>query len=148
MAVSSYWYINGMKNLVNGATPLGGTNTFKVALLSSGYALSTAKLQADTNLASVSANQITGTNYVAGGVNVSLAAATASTGDVIIGPSVLNTTWTSASFTARYAAIYHVTNTWLLGIVDFGQDETCSNGSFTIDWNDTAIFKITPAAIP
>ena len=147
MAVTSYWYVNGMKNLVNGTTPLGGTNSFKVALLNSNYALTTAKLQADTALTSVSASQITGTNYTAGGMNLSLAAATTAAGDVIIGPSVANTSWTSASFTARYAVIYHVANNWLLGVVDFGQDETCSNGSFTIDWNNIAIFKITPAGI-
>lgn len=147
MAVTSYWYINGMKNLVNGTTPLGGTNSFKVALLNSNYALSTAKLQADTALASVSGSQISGTNYTAGGVNISLAAATASTGDVIIGPAVANTQWTSASFTARYAVIYHTDTNYLMGIIDFGQDETCSNSSFTIDWNDVVIFKITPTGL-
>ena len=68
MAVTSYWYINGIKNLVNGTTPLGGTNEFKVALLSSTYALSNAKLQADTAFTSISGSQITGTNYTAGGL--------------------------------------------------------------------------------
>ncbi len=150
MAVTSYWYVNGLKNLVNGNITLG-SSTFKVALLDANYSLTNTKLQQDDAYADITASQITGTNYTAGGAAITLAAATNSAGDVIIGASVANTAWTDATFTARYAVIYESTGTnadmYLMGIVDFGQDQTCSSGSFTIDWNDTAIFKITPAAI-
>ena len=150
MAVTSYWYVNGLKSLVNGAITLG-SSSFKVCLLGSDYALTNTKLQEDDTYADVIDSEITGTNYTAGGVGITLNAATNSTADVIIGAAVANTAWNSATFTARYTVIYESTGTntdmYLMGIVDFGADQSCSNGSFTIGWDDIAIFKMTPSAI-
>ena len=56
--------------------------------------------------------------------------------------------WTTASFTARYAVVYKDTGVAgtspLLGYVDFGGDETVSSGTFTITWDATSgVLKIT-----
>lgn len=63
--------------------------------------------------------------------------------------SSLNPSWTSASFTARWAIIFKDTGTAatspLLGYVDFGGDETVSSGTFTLTWDATGVLKITAA---
>lgn len=150
MAVTSYWYVNGFKNLVNGNIILG-SSSFKVCLLDENYSLSNIKLQQHNSYADIITSEITGTNYVAGGSAITLNAATRDTGDIVIGAAVADTTWASATFIARYAVIYESTGSnadmYLMGIVDFGTNQSCSNGSFVIDWNSTAIFKITPTPI-
>lgn len=59
--------------------------------------------------------------------------------------------WTSATFTARYAIVYSAaggtaaTNP-LLGYVDFGGDEAVSSGTFTITWDTTnGVLKLAAA---
>ena len=152
MAVNSYWYAEGLKNILNGNIDVD-TSTFKVCLLTNAYNLTNTLLRTHDAYADVTTTQITGTNYTAGGVAITLGAPSVDTtnGGVLIGAAVANTEWTSATFTARYAVIYEASGTnadmYLMGIVDFGADETCSSGTFTIDWNATAIFKLTPAEI-
>lgn len=150
MAVNSYWYANGLKNLVNGDIAVD-SDTFKVCLLGNAYALDNTKLRTHDAYEDVTSNEITGTNYTTGGAAITLGAATVSTNEIIIGAGVANTEWTVATFTARYAVLYENAGTnaqqYLMGIVDFGADETCSSGTFTIDWNATAIFKISPTEI-
>lgn len=48
MAVSSFWYVNGLKNMIANANTLFGTNTFRVALLNSSLALNAAQLKTNT----------------------------------------------------------------------------------------------------
>jgi len=61
-----------------------------------------------------------------------------------------DTTWSSSTITARYAVIYDAspaTNATrpLIGYVDFGSDQSSSNGNFTITWDATGIVRITVA---
>lgn len=56
-----------------------------------------------------------------------------------------NVTWTSSTITARYALIYDntpATNKPLLGYVDFGADQSSSNGNFTITWASAGILQL------
>ena len=59
-------------------------------------------------------------------------------------------TWTSSTITARYAVVYDATPATnatkpLIGYVDFGSDQSSSNGNFTITWDATGIVRITVA---
>ena len=54
-----------------------------------------------------------------------------------------NVTWTSATFTAAFAAIYNSTSVdglanRLVVVLDFGGDKTATNGDFTIAFPDPA----------
>ncbi len=59
-------------------------------------------------------------------------------------------TWASSTITARYAVIYNATPATdatrpLIGYVDFGSDQSSTNGNFTITWDSTGIVRITVA---
>jgi hypothetical protein len=58
-----------------------------------------------------------------------------------------DSSWTSATFTARGAVIYKkrggaATADELLCYIDFAADKSCSNGTFTIQWNSEGIINL------
>lgn len=131
-----------------------GGDTFKLALYTS-----SASIDANTTAYSAS-NEITGTNYTAGGgtltrLGVVTSNNTASTGVGFTDFSDL--TFANATITARGALIYNNTpsansnaNTTLtnaaVAVLDFGSDKTSTDGDFTIIFptatNTTAIIRI------
>lgn len=131
-----------------------GGDTFKLALYTSA-----ATLDANTTAYTVT-NEVTGTNYTAGGgtlVNLGVVTSnnTASTGTGFTDFSDL--TFANATITARGALIYNNTpsansnaNTTLtnaaVAVLDFGSDKTSTDGDFTIIFptatNTTAIIRI------
>lgn len=133
--------------------PTGG-DTFKIALYTS-----SATIDANTTAYSTT-NEVTGTNYTAGGnsltnLGVVTSNNTASTGTGFTDFS--DTTWTNATITARGALIYNNTpsansnaNTTLTNAavcaLDFGSDKTSTAGDFTIIFpaatNAAAIIRI------
>ena len=50
--------------------------------------------------------------------------------------------WTSSTITARYAKIYDDTTNDLVALIDFGQDESSSNGNFDINWHTDGILHL------
>jgi hypothetical protein len=59
-----------------------------------------------------------------------------------------NASWPSATFTARYAALYDATPATdatrpLVGYVDFGADQSPSNGTLSVTWNASGIGTVT-----
>lgn len=109
---------------------LGGeheaADTYKIALFTS-----SATLDATTTAYSTT-NEITGTGYTAGGVT--LAGYTRSTsGTTAWIDWTTDPSWASATITARGAVIYNSTNAnKALCVLDFGADQTSTNGTFTI----------------
>ena len=78
-----------------------------------------------------------GTGYTTGGntlvVNVTPVAANNSSGIPTSYWSFNNTTWTSATFTARGALIYNATEgNKSVAVLDFGSDKTVNNDTFQI----------------
>lgn len=98
----------------------------------------------------VVANEITGVNYVTNGESLSTKTITY---DGILNKihlAALDVTWPNATLTARYAIVYDRTPATdatrpLLGYVDFGSNQSSSNGNFTIQWDADGIFEITIA---
>jgi hypothetical protein len=131
-----------------------GGDTFKLALYTS-----SATIDANTTTYTTS-NEVTGTNYTAGGgtltrLGVVTSNNTASTGVGFTDFSDL--TFANATITARGALIYNTTpsansnaNTTLttaaVCALDFGSDKTSTDGDFTIIFpaatNTTAIIRI------
>lgn len=114
------------------------TDTIKVALLKAAY---TPNQDTDNFFSGVSAQEITGTGYTAGGV------ALGSKTDAYDAASNTNrldaadAKWEGASFTSRYAVVYKDTGeaatSPVLSWVDFGEDVTVSSGTFEIKWDAT-----------
>ena len=103
-------------------------DTFKIALYTS-----SATLDATTTAYSAT-NETTntsGTAYTAGG-NTLTSATTSSSGTTAFA-DFADSSWTSASFTARGALIYNSTQgNKSVVVLDFGSDKTASAGTFTI----------------
>ena len=105
---------------------LSGGNTFKIALYTNSASFTAATTAYTTS------NEVTGTNYVAGGntltrVDPSSSGTTAFT-------DFADTTWSSSTITARGALIYNDTASGDPSVVvlDFGSDKTSTNGDFTV----------------
>lgn len=123
------------------------TDTIKVALLSSGY---TPDQDTHDYFDDVSTYEVTGTGYSAGGETLASKTSTYDSGTNVITLDAADVTWSSSTITARYAVVYDAsggsssTNP-LIGYVDFGSDQSSSNGNFTIAWDATGIVRVTVA---
>lgn len=123
------------------------TDTIKVALLTNSY---TPDQDAHNYLDDVVANEVSGTGYTAGGNTLANKTNTYNSGTNVIVLDADDTTWSSSTITARYAVVYDATPATnatrpLIGYVDFGSDQSSSNGNFTITWDATGIVRITVA---
>lgn len=106
-------------------------NTFKIALYTA-----SADINASTTVYSTT-NEVTGTGYTAGGNTLVISTSPTSGNNSSNIPtayiSFTNTSWTSASFTARAALIYNSSQSnKSVAILDFGTDKTVSNDTFQI----------------
>ena len=105
----------------------GTSQTFKIALFTNA-----ATLDAATTAYSTS-NEVTGTGYTAGGNTLTISQVPTSTGTTAF-LDFADTTWSSATITARGALIYLAdggTNP-AVAVLDFGSDKTSTAGDFTI----------------
>jgi hypothetical protein len=122
------------------------TDTIKVALVSSSY---TPDQDAHDYFNDVSTYEVSGTGYTAGGNTLGSKTATYDSATNVIVLDAADTTWSSSTITARYAVVYDSTGTAstspLIGYVDFGSDQSSTNGNFTITWDSTGIVRITVA---
>jgi hypothetical protein len=115
-----------------------GSNTLKVALLTSSY---TPARDTDQYWSDISASEASGTGYTAGGQTL---AGVAWTKDATNHRAVLtatNPSWSSATITFRYAVVYKSTGTAgtspLICYCDFGSNQTATNGTVTIQYDST-----------
>jgi hypothetical protein len=108
-------------------------DTFKIALYTAA-----ASLDATTAVYDPAApGQVVGAGYTAGGntltISVTPVAANNSSGTPTSYWSFANTSWTSATFTARGALIYNATEgNKSVAVLDFGSDKTVNNDTFQI----------------
>lgn len=138
-------YAESNGNAFQGAiTDIGDVGTdIRVALLSDTH---TPGVDTHDNWDDVSADEVSGTNYTAGGEEItnktwSLDGSTYTfDGD--------NVTWADSTISAGYAVIYDDTpegdtDKKLLCLVDFEGVEESEDGDFTLDWDASGIFSIT-----
>lgn len=114
--------LTGTHNFTNGTG-----DTFKIALFTS-----SATLDASTTAYSVT-NETSGTGYTAGGNT--LTNVTPTTSGTTAFTDFADTTWSTASITARGALIYNSTDSnKAVVVLDFGADKTSTAGDFTIQF--------------
>ena len=123
------------------------TDTIKVALLGNTY---TPDQDAHNYFDDVSAYEVSGTGYTGGGATLTGKTNTYNGASNVIVLDADDVTWASSTITARYAVIYDATPSTnatrpVIGYVDFGSDQSSSNGNFTITWDATGIVRITVA---
>jgi hypothetical protein len=119
-------------------------DTFKIALYTSSASLD------DATTAYSTSNEVTGTGYTAGGNTLSSTTPSSYPPTSFNTTAYLgfnNTTWSTASFTARGALIYNSSQSnKAVAVLDFGGDKTASAGDFTIQFpsytSTTAIIRI------
>jgi len=116
------------------------TQTFKIALYTS-----SATLDASTTAYSAT-NEVSGTNYTAGGNTLTISTNPTTSGTTAY-LSFSNTTWSSATITARGALIYKSGGSNpAVAVLDFGGDKTSTAGDFTIQFPtadaSTAIIRV------
>ncbi len=110
--------------VVRGATT---ADTFKVALYTSSASLGA------TTTAYGTSNEVTGTNYTAGGNTLTVVAPTSSSTTAFLDFS--DTTWSSATITANGALIYNDTQgDKAVAVLAFGADKSSTAGDFTIQF--------------
>jgi len=126
-------------NLMNKEIDLEA-DTVKVMLLNNSHSFTATH----NTLSQVSANEISGTGYSAGGAT--LGSKTVTQGNPTVWDAA-DTSWTSATFTAYHAVIYDdtTTNDDLICSIDFGGAQAVSGGTFQIQWNASGIITLAPA---
>ena len=103
------------------------SQTFKIALYTSAATPSAA-----TTAYSVT-NEVSGTGYTAGGNTLTVVAPTTSGTTAYL--DFADTTWATATITARGALIYQSGGTNpAVAVLDFGADKTSTAGDFTIQF--------------
>jgi len=100
-------------------------DTFKIALYTS-----SATLGASTTVYTTT-NEVSGTGYTAGGNTLTNVTPTSSGTTAFT--DFADTTWSTATITARGALIYNSTESnKAVAVLDFGSDKTSTAGNFTI----------------
>ena len=112
-------------------------DTIKVALLNDSHSFTAT----NTKWSDVSANEISGTGYTAGGVDlanksVTEAATTKFDSD--------DASWASATFSCYHAVIYDdtIADDELICSLDFGGAQSVVSGTFTIQWASEGIITL------
>ena len=123
------------------------SDTIKVLLATSSY---TPNQDTHDYLDDVSTYEVSGTGYTAGGNTLSSKTVTYDTTNNVVVLDAADVTWSSSTITARYAVVYDDSGASagakaLIGYVDFGSDQSSTNGNFTITWDSTGIVRITVA---
>jgi hypothetical protein len=102
------------------------SDTFKMALYTS-----SATLGAGTTVYTTS-SEVSGTGYTAGGNTLTVSVTPTSSGTVAY-ISFSDTSWYTATFTARGALIYNTSQAnAAVAIFDFGSDKSVVGGTFTV----------------
>ena len=144
--MASKMYGNLVRRAFNGEVDFD-TDTIKVALVSSAY---TPDQDNHQTWSQVKSNEATGTGYTAGGAALSGKTITYDGTNNVTVLDADDVTWANSTITARYAVIYDATGASdtekvLLGYVDFGVNQSSTNGNFTITWDAAGIFRFTVA---
>jgi hypothetical protein len=137
------FYNNATKDILDGTIDLD-SDTIKVSLHASTYTPAVTHDFFDDLT-----NEVTGSNYTAGGATLgSTAVTTVTVNDAMY--DAADTTWSahaSGFSTARYAVIYKSTGTDstspLIGYIDFTTDQDNVNNDLTIKWNASGILQLT-----
>ena len=129
MAISQAMVTSFKKALLDGEMDFSSNTSqaFKIALYTSSASLGAA------TTAYATTNEISGTNYTAGGNTLTVVAPATSGTTAFL--DFADTTWSTATITARGALIYKSGGgDPAVAVLDFGADKTATAGDFTIQF--------------
>lgn len=123
-------------NLMNKVVDLEA-DSIKLALLDNSHSFSAAH----NVWSDVSANEVSGTNYTAGGAALSGAAVTQAATTKFDANDV---TWTSGTFSAYHGVLYDDTvgTDDLIASIDFGGEQQVTAADFTVSWHADGIITL------
>lgn len=140
--MASFVYNEFKGEVMNGTFDLEA-DTVYAALMATGHSASTAD---DNGWSSVSANEASGTGYVANGDALSTKAVSIDDTDDEGVFDADDAQWTSSTITAYYCVVWDTTPTVpadpLVCSIDFGGAQSSSSGTFTIQWAGEGILNI------
>ncbi|SDN78823.1 hypothetical protein [Geodermatophilus sp. DSM 45219] len=145
MPVSTFVYGLGLRQLVSGGINFPG-DTIKAALLTSAY---TPNQDTHEFFSAVSAAQVTGTGYTAGGVTLTSKTNNYDAATNTVTLDAADPAWANSTITAHYLVFYKDTGTAgtspLLALVDFGADVSSTGAAFTYQLPATGLAQLTAA---
>jgi hypothetical protein len=123
------------------------TDDIKVMLVSSSY---TPNQDTHDYLDDVSAYEVTGTGYTAGGASLTSKTDSYDGATNTLVLDAADVTWASSTITARYAVVYNNTGAGasskaLIGYIDLVSDQASNNGNFVIEWDASGILRLNVA---
>lgn len=133
-----------LKNQFNGTSVIDfDTDTLKVALVTNTYVPNAATHVFFSDIT----NQVTGTNYTAGGTAVAGKTLVEAAGVVTFDGNDVTWLQSATGFsTARYAILYKDTGTAatspLIGYIDFTADKGNVTGDLTVQWGAGGVFTV------
>ena len=145
MAITITGYHNFLLQQMNGAAPIDfDTDTLKVALVTNTYSPSASA----HNFFDDITNEVSGTNYTAGGATLASKTVTLNAGIVTFDAADVTWTQSGTGFSnARYAIIYKSTGTAstspLVAYVNFGADVGNTVADLVLVWAGTGIISTT-----
>lgn len=145
MAVSSKLYGLSFESLVEGKINYLG-HRVKAMLCTSSYAPN----QNTHKFKNQVTNEVVGTGYTAGGVELAGKTVTYTAGTKTLVLDAADTQWPDSSLTGRYLVLYDddaATDATkpLIGYVDFGADVSTTSGVFTSVWDSAGIIGYSAA---
>lgn len=134
--MASLIYQRFLANLMNKIVDLEA-DTIKVALMNNSHSA----LATHNTFSQVSANEITGIGYVAGGKDLEGKSVTQGASTKWDATDIV---WSNATFSAYHAVIYDdtVATKDLICSIDFGGEQAISDGIFTITWDSLGIITL------
>lgn len=137
--MASALYNSFKRDIQNGAIDLD-TDTIKVMLVTSSYAQN---IDTHTKRSDIT-NEVSGTGYTAGGATLGSVTVSADNTNDRGTFDAADTSWTTATITARGAVYYKSRGgassaDELIGYIDFGSDQTSTAGTFLITWSANGI---------
>ena len=133
--MSSGIYNRFKANLLNKVVDMEA-DTIKVMLMASGHTFSAT----DHNISAVSANEMTGTGYTAGGGTLASKAVTEGATTKF---DATDQAWSSSTFSAYHAVLYDTSaSNNLICSFDFGEAKSVASGTFTLQFSTAGILTL------
>lgn len=150
--MASFYYNKALEALFSGQLDFTASSgqTFKVALLDATYGGGEAERDGDNFFSDVSAFEISGTGYTAGGEALTGVDVTRSDANNRATVDADDVVWTTSTMTFRYGVLYRDTGTPttspVIKMIDFGSAQSTSGTDYVITWSAEGIMRISQAA--
>lgn len=142
MAAHGIWCVNGILAVFNSEVTwkASGGSSLKGALFTNSATLDKETVTTYSLLSGEVSSS--GTGYTTGGQALTLIDAHYDALDGYVHLDANDLVWNSASMAARYLVVYDSVSDKILGWIDFVNDITSTNGTFTVQIPTTGVFKI------